>query len=115
MLEGCGDYDAWTDTGYHARGGKCFYPSVDGLEAFYESYPNATIVLTTRSTDAWYTSLKQHYQGGLLRRMGACNATGFPSANASSAEWKGMYEQHQNRVRSFAKSRMTKIPPKALV
>ena len=58
-FDDCGDYDVWTDTGFVAATYKsgaekqtvqenvpCFYPLIEALDDVYESYPNATWLLS---------------------------------------------------------------------
>lgn len=45
-FRGCGgDYDIFPDNA-NFMGGNCFDPSVHGLDAIYNAYPNATILLS---------------------------------------------------------------------
>jgi hypothetical protein len=101
-LEGCGSYDVWTDTGY-AEFNRCFYPSIDGLDAFYNAYPNSTLMLVTRNTSSWFHSFFEWNNHRLFRRWIRCNATGMPNNN--HGKWKDFhnyYEWHQNMIRKFA-------------
>jgi hypothetical protein len=103
-LEGCGSYDVWTDTGY-AEFNRCFYPSIDGLDAFYNAYPNSTLMMVTRNTSSWFHSFFEWNNHRLFRRWIRCNATGMPNNN--HGKWKDFhnyYEWHQNMIRKFAQN-----------
>jgi hypothetical protein len=65
-FQGCGDYDVWSDNSW-----MCWDPSVSDLDAIYQAYPNATILLTVRDSYAWINSV-MHW-GKLLRRLGECH------------------------------------------
>jgi hypothetical protein len=98
-LQGCGEYDIWADTGY-ASGNKffCFHPEIDGLEALHQAYPNMTLVLITRDTDAWYQSFRRHAKGSLMYKWtNHCNATGFPLSFLSSNAIYNDYDSVRNR------------------
>jgi hypothetical protein len=63
VFKGCaggGDADVFTDNAYLTAPHSCFDPSVHGLDAIYESYPNATILLTVRDSSAWLDSVKRY-------------------------------------------------------
>ena len=103
-LDGCGDYQVWTDTGFIK--GKpaflCYYPAIDGLEEFYKWYPNATLMLITRNTPSWQNSVSMWSMGTLVTRWNRCNVTGWRNRTASGIQ--EFYEWHKRRVRSFAKN-----------
>lgn len=69
IFEGCGEYDIWADNNY-LKGAICWDPSVFALESFYNSYPNGTIVLSTRHPDSWLHSVANYYN--LLDGLKAC-------------------------------------------
>ena len=69
----CGSYQVWSDLG-HPRGTPCFYPSVHGLAEFYAAYPTATILLVTRNSTAWASSVLRWKQGHLVEKMAAVRA-----------------------------------------
>jgi hypothetical protein len=102
-FQDCGEYDVWTDTGY-AKRNACFYPSIDGLNAIYEAYPNSTFLMVVRNTSSWHTSFQSWYGGKLYRRWKRCNATGMSSLNPTSTwpvHFHNYYEWHQQMVREF--------------
>jgi hypothetical protein len=111
MLEGCGDFLAWTDMGSYYKEKvngttthQCFFPSVHGLEQIAKDYPRASILLVVRESRAWYQSAKDWSQGSLLKRMGKF-CSGFPddaSGNDARA-WMDFYEAHTKSIRRFAR------------
>jgi hypothetical protein len=101
---GCGDYDVWTDTGY-AEYNSCFYPSIDGLDAIYDAYPNATFLMVIRNTSSWYTSFHSWYDARLFRRWKRCNTTGMPSKGGTWKDFQTYYDWHYTMVRDFAQNR----------
>lgn len=109
LLQDCGRYKVWSDAG-HARGTPCFYPSVHGLEALYQDYPTATILLVTRNSTAWAKSVGRWKHGELVQKWSRCEH--FPVVtkerllhNLSSVErdLKTFYEWHIQHLRTFAK------------
>jgi hypothetical protein len=104
LLEGCGDYDVWTDTGAVAHQHKhpsCYYPGIQGLEEWFKSYPNSTIMLTTRSVDSWVDSASRWGEGSLVWRWDQCNLTGYLGKKAP--QMTEFYNWHVELVRDFAR------------
>ena len=89
----------------HDTGERCYYPSIDGLEAIYESYPNITFVNVVRNTEAWYTSIRTWSQASLFVRLRLCNATGFPNGQSTREDIMQMYDNFNNMIRQFVKDR----------
>jgi hypothetical protein len=98
-FENCGKYHVYSDAGF-VRGKRCFYPSVHGLRAFYDAYPNATIILIKRNSAAWLDSIKKWKKGALLKKWDACDE--FPAKNATDAQYQRFYEWHADNIRQFA-------------
>ena len=119
LLHGCGDYDIWSDTGFikiPPTPNHCYYPSIHGLDAWYESYPYSTILLVKRDALTWSKSIQKWGGGSLLKRWKVCNIPGFlPSSNDGDenarrvAEYNSIenlqrfYNWHVNLVRNFTK------------
>jgi hypothetical protein len=104
LLENCGRYQVWTDTGY-IKGKpaiKCYYPAIEGLDELYKWYPNATLLYITRQTDDWTQSVSRWSMGTLLRRWKRCNLTGL--INTTFAGMNAFYDWHKALVRNFAKT-----------
>lgn len=91
----------------HDNGERCFYPSVDGLDAIYESYPYASFVNVVRNTESWYESLKSWSHSSLFVRIRLCNATGFPNGQSNKTEIMAMYDGHNAMIRQFVADRPT--------
>lgn len=89
----------------HDVGVSCFFPSIDGLEAIYESYPYATFVNVVRDTEAWYESIKKWAHSSLFVRMRLCNATGFPDGQSQKQDFLEFYDNHNALIRQFVKAR----------
>jgi hypothetical protein len=116
IVEGCGDYKVFTDIGtVWTRGSnisrmdsKCYYPSIHGLEAIYNHYPNSTIMLVHRNSTAWAKSV--FTWNNLAGRLGDC--PGFPVTPYRQRrqtydhlqEWIDFYDQHTESIRQFAKT-----------
>jgi hypothetical protein len=101
LLDNCGRYHVWSDAGF-IRGDRCFYPSVHGLQAFYDAYPTATILLVKRDSGAWLKSIKKWKGGALLKKWaGTCDQ--FPAKKATDDEMEQFYEWHAANIRTFAK------------
>jgi hypothetical protein len=124
-FEGCGDAEVWSDCTYSswaelmhknsttsnsntnetiswkARGVDCYFPMVDDLEAIHASYPNATILLTTRPSLSWVRSLAKW--SDLMERYTHCNATGFPKPTATHHDFATFFEAHSANIRQFVK------------
>ena len=100
-FEKCGRYHVYSDAGY-VRDKRCYYPSVHGLQALYDSYPNATILLVKRSSDAWLKSIQKWKKGFLLKKWTKCDK--FPDKNASDNDVALFYQWHASNTRQFAAS-----------
>lgn len=101
-LAGCGDYDVWTDNSL-IRPPICWDPSVTDLEAIYEAYPNATLLLTTRDPKMWVHSV--HHWGKLHSKLNRCDFLwpGQPSTRPLGLDdLRAFYVWHIEHVRNFA-------------
>jgi Sulfotransferase domain len=107
-FQGCGEYAAFTDTGYAnyfpKTGSSCYYPSVDALNQIYEHYPNSTFVMVVRNTTKWYESMANWAEGSLLSRWRPCNATGFPGWKSAANDIMRFYDWHTDNIRQFVKA-----------
>jgi hypothetical protein len=84
---------------------QCFFPSVDGLDAIYNAYPNATFVHPVRKASDWYQSLKAWSDGSLFIRFRLCNGTNFPNGQSTKEDIHRFYDWHNEMVRNFVKER----------
>lgn len=114
-LTRCGDFDVWVDCGYTGPN-RCFFPAVHGLQAFYDHYPNATLLLIRRDVDAWYESAANW--GRMFRKWSrSCRQSFFPNATDTQileeADFKEFYGRVVSNVRQFAKDHpsMTYLEP----
>lgn len=89
----------------HDKGERCYYPSIDGLEAIYASYPTSTFVNVVRDTQAWYESLRNWSHASLFVRFRLCNATGFPNGQSTKEDFFALYDGHNAMIRQFAADR----------
>lgn len=106
-FQGCGKYDVYTDTGFSlniASGiADCYYPSISALDAIYEHYPDATIILITRNSTSWLNSMQTWGDGTLLKRWRFCNMTGHLSRTPDDPyAFRAFYEWHTEHIRRFA-------------
>jgi hypothetical protein len=99
LLEDCGQYDLFSDTGFSLFVTKgvsdCFYPSMNALPYFQRAYPNGTLILITRNATNWEKSIQLHGNGSLVQRWRNCNLTKTYTPAA-------FYEWHTQHVREFA-------------
>jgi hypothetical protein len=89
----------------HDDGERCYYPSIDGLDAIYESYPNITFVNVVRDAEAWFESIKGWSQASLFVRLRLCNATGFPNGQSTKNDFIRMYNNFNGMIRQFVQDR----------
>lgn len=89
----------------HDIGEQCYFPSIDGLDAIYESYPRLTIFHVVRNSTEWYHSLKNWSHSSLFVRFRLCNATGFPNGQSGQADFIYFYEQYNEMIRQFVAER----------
>lgn len=112
-FQGCGDavgtrggkVQVFTDHGYVADDGRCYYPSVHSLDALYKSYPNMTLMLATRNATNWFHSLQQWNGGNLLDRWKLrCHfmLNNISSHPNSQHQFEAFYDWHTRHVRTFA-------------
>lgn len=100
LLEGCGDYQVWTDVGVLAPG-VCYYPSIHGgLQALYEGYPHATILQVVRETESWVNSTME-FNDLWTRWSTKCDQ--FPPMGSQRSDYAKFYDWHTDMVRQFAK------------
>ncbi|GAX17159.1 hypothetical protein FisN_6Lu466 [Fistulifera solaris] len=99
MFRGCGNYDIWTDN--NAMEG-CWDPSVYALDAFYRSYPQGTIILSTRDPDDWVSSVQRW--GGLMEHLKTCRRLWpqQPQRNRTDEDIRQFYLWQTKHVRKFA-------------
>ena len=99
LLYNCGDYDIWTDN--NAMDG-CWDPSVYALDAFYNSFPSGTIILSTRDPDDWVNSVERW--GGLMAHLKQCKHLWpqQPKRNLTTADIREFYLWQIDHVRQFA-------------
>lgn len=102
-FSGCGGYDVWSDNGL-IRGKRCYYPSVHGLQSFYQWYPNSTILLIKRKKELWRQSVRNWKNGALVRKWRVCSS-GFPPSRATDSQLESFYEEHATRIRDFVRAR----------
>lgn len=105
-FQGCGPYYVWSDNGYvfpvkkKRNIAKCFYPSLESLDALYQSYPEMTILLTVRNLTSWTKSV-QNFQR-LAYKWLDCKEPYMPKRIEDLGSF---YQTHAARVRNFAKAR----------
>lgn len=114
VFEGCGGdtFDIYTDNANLNAPRSCFDPSVHGLDAIYESYPNATILMAVRDSQKWLDSVDRYRfrKWALLEHLMEC-----PDLWTTQKEDVGnrtltrddvlkFYDWHTEHVRSFAAS-----------
>jgi len=98
MLQDCGDFQVWSDSGY-AKGGDCFYPLWHGLQEFIQQYPNATIIVNTRNATQWTKSIQKWAKGSLAKRWNKCRNTPPLPKSLRESEWINFYQTYHARIR----------------
>lgn len=68
----CGDFDVWTDNALILGQSLCWDPAVYSLDAIYQAYPNATLILTVRESFSWVGSIVRW--DNLFELMSSCHA-----------------------------------------
>lgn len=101
-FQGCNngrEVDVWTDNADLFPPRYCFHPSIEGLEAIAQFYPNATIMLSTRPSEDWHSSVLRYNfrRWSLSEELGKCPE---PHMNQTLPEF---YEYHNQYVRDFAR------------
>jgi len=87
-----------------------YLPQTELLEEIVHGYPNATFLLTFRSMDKWYDSVKNWYN--MKQRMQMSNITGFPRCKGKNLrEFSDWFCSHVRRVREL----VAKNPSHSLV
>jgi hypothetical protein len=107
LLKGCGDYDVWTDTGYVAplkEEPACYYPAIEGLDDWFKSYPNSTIMLITRSVDSWVSSVSKWKGGSLVRKWHLCHLSDIIESSNRTKSLTHFYEWQLEHIRDFART-----------
>lgn len=113
-MEACGlpPIDVFTDNNNLQSSPKsCYYPSVHSLNDIYMAYPNATLLLGIRDTDAWIGSVLRWHD--LMLRLRKCHDlwpmqkkilnTMNDTTIMTIDDIREFYLWHQNHVRTFAK------------
>lgn len=108
IFHNCGNYSVYSDLAYLNAPHGCFDPSVYGLEAFYKSHPNGTLVLSTRSPTQWLDSVQRFRfrNWDLYSTLQRCPDL-WPKqprhrANLTRHDLLDFYQWHQENVRQFA-------------
>jgi len=114
VFQGCGGdmFDIYTDNANLKPPKSCFDPSVHGLDAIYESYPNATILLAVRSTQKWFDSVDRYRfrNWRLLSDLKQCpdlwptQQQDIGNRTLTDDDIKNFYDWHTEHVRNFAKN-----------
>lgn len=89
----------------HDVGLECYFPSIEGLEALYHSYPNSTFVHVVRDSKEWYMSLQKWSHSSLFIRFRMCNTIGFPNGQSDANDFYEFYDWHNALIRQFVNDR----------
>ena len=90
--------------------GVCFYPTIHdgGLDHIAKYYPNATLILLTRNTTSWYSSVAKWNNGTMLTSwINQCNFGPVETrmnatlARENSTYWQAFYMAHTHKIRKF--------------
>jgi len=114
VFQGCGGdtFDIYSDNAYLNPPKSCFDPSVHGLDAIYESYPNGTILMAVRDRQAWFDSVDRYRfpNWALLPFLKSCPDL-WPTQQQDTGnrteltdeDILNFYDWHTEHVRNFAK------------
>lgn len=112
-FEGCGtnQYNqtqtvVWTDTAYSGSNSGCYHPNIQALDAIWDAYPYATLLLVKRNATAWFNSANSRRAGFIHLWATAC---GIMPNTTEEAEWVDFYNAHVKKVRAFAASRQPRL------
>ena len=108
-FEGCGTNQhnqtqtvVWTDTAYAGSNSGCYHPNLQALDAVWDAYPTATLLLIRRNATAWYQSAHSKRASFIQSWANSCSI--MPNTT-DEKEWVDFYNNHTEKVRAFAKSR----------
>jgi len=106
-LAGCGDFQVWAQMDGPWRDGQCFLPQLWALNRIHDAYPNATLLLPTRSPDRWVEAMSQgngtEWLGPLRGFFRSCNLPTCGSACVNSdGQFANFYKEHSETIRNFA-------------
>lgn len=97
LLQGCGKYRAYTDSGSLPL---CFYPGMHALDNIARYYPRATIMLGIRPAEKWAESFRNHGgEGRLVDSFVKCPSISLNN-ESSLVEF---YNEYTYAIRAFAK------------
>jgi Sulfotransferase domain len=112
VFQGCGGdtFDIYTDNANLNAPRSCFDPSVHGLDAIYESYPNATILMAIRDSQKWLDSVDRYRfrKWALLEDLMKCpdlwttQQQDVGNRTLTRDDILQFYDWHTEHVRSFA-------------
>lgn len=102
MLDGCGRFHVWSDSGY-AKAGDCFYPLWHALDEFVQQYPRATLILNTRNATQWAASIQKWAKGSLAKRWKNCRNTPALPKKMKHKYWIRFYNEYHERIRQVCR------------
>lgn len=93
----------WTDTAYIGGPKGCYNPNIAAMDAIWEAYPHATLLLVRRNATKWFRSANTRRANFVPKWQNeAC--IDMPNSQ-NETEWVQFYEQHTQKVRDFAAKR----------
>ena len=108
-FEGCGvnyfnrtQTVVWSDTAYIGGENGCYNPNLQALDAIWEAYPHATLLLVRRNASAWYHSANSQRAAFIPKWKAQCRD--MPNQNKEEL-WVEFYNNYTERVRQFAEKR----------
>jgi hypothetical protein len=111
-LQNCGKATVWTDNGYagplRQQPGKCFYPSLHGLEAFHQHYNESLVILlNVRSRTSWAKRIVSW--NNLAERWKHCSSRPLMPRSTTVEYLETWYDRHNEHVRRFARNHSDSI------
>jgi len=114
-LEGCGKYSFWSQLGYlkyEATSSipKVILPQVDHLATIVNAYPEATFVLTVRSSGkVWADNVMNHFILKDAFKVSAIEGLSFKKEEPVERQLAVFHDSHMNRVINFLGKRVLVI------
>ena len=94
----------WTDTAYIGGPKGCYSPNIMALDAIWEAYPHATLMLVRRNATEWFRSASSK-RAHFIQKWSNEACTDMPNSQTNETEWVQFYEDHTQTIRNFAAKR----------
>ena len=113
-FEGCGvnRYNktqtvVWTDTAYIGGPKGCYNPNIAAMDAIWDAYPHATLLLVRRNATAWFHSANTK-RASFIPKWANKKCSDMPNSRNES-DWVNFYQHHTQNIRAFAEKRKSQM------